>query len=56
LPLWEKIADNQEGFLSQTSEAVDLDLLFKDYEATVDWPACNIYKALMKKYPSAKVL
>jgi hypothetical protein len=30
--------------------------VFKDYQATVDWPACTFYKELMEIYPYAKVL
>ena len=37
-------------------EATNWRELFKDYQATVDWPGCNFYKELMKIYPDAKVL
>lgn len=36
--------------------AVDWDGLLGDYGAAVDWPACAFYKALMERYPEAKVL
>ncbi len=35
---------------------MDWDALFADFEATVDFPASLHYRALMKKYPHAKVL
>src|SRR5712692_3824595 len=37
-------------------EPVDWNTVFKGYQATVDWPACAFYKALMQAYPDAKVL
>lgn len=37
-------------------EAVDWDVVFQDYQATVDWPGCSFYQELMAKYPEAKVL
>lgn len=37
-------------------EPVDWRKLFKDYQATVDWPGCAHYKALMEAFPDAKVL
>jgi hypothetical protein len=37
-------------------EAVDFRLMFKDWQATVDWPACTFYRELMELYPDAKVL
>jgi hypothetical protein len=56
--LWEKVADAQKGPLSQTEEipGVDFDTVFRDFDATVDWPGCNVWKLLAKKYPDAKVL
>ncbi len=36
--------------------APDWDALFAGFEATVDWPACNYYQALMTAYPQAKVV
>lgn len=35
---------------------VDWKELFKDYQATVDWPGCTYYKELMEAFPEAKVL
>ncbi len=32
------------------------DLLFKDFQSTVDWPACNNWRELSEHYPEAKVL
>ena len=37
-------------------EKVDWQEHFKDFQSTVDFPACNFYKELMKIYPDAKVL
>ena len=36
--------------------AVDWNTVFEGYQATVDWPACAVYKELMQAYPEAKVL
>ena len=35
---------------------VDWQDFLKDYQATVDWPACAFYTELMHIYPDAKVL
>jgi len=35
---------------------VDLEKLFKGYDATVDWPGCNLYSELLVLYPHAKVI
>jgi len=35
---------------------VDLDKLFSGYDATVDWPGCNVYHTLLEMYPNAKVV
>jgi hypothetical protein len=37
-------------------EPADWHMIFKGYQATVDWPACAYYKELMQVYPDAKVL
>ncbi len=37
-------------------EAVDWDALFEGYEATVDWPSCNLWEDQAAHYPDAKVL
>src|ERR1700730_16855695 len=47
IPLWEAVLD---GTLT------DWNSIFANYQATVDWPACNYYAELMKAYPEAKVL
>jgi hypothetical protein len=44
---WERAALGQD---------VDFRSLFKDWQATVDWPACTFYRELMELYPEAKVL
>ena len=47
LPLWEAALD---GTLADWSS------IFANYQATVDWPACNYYEQLMAAFPDAKVL
>jgi hypothetical protein len=37
-------------------EQIDWQELFKDYRATVDWPAATFYQELMACYPEAKAL
>lgn len=37
-------------------EEVDWQRFLAKYEATVDWPGCTFYKALMAAFPDAKVL
>ena len=44
---WEAIA---------RGEPVDLKKVLEGYQASVDWPACAVYKELMQAYPEAKVL
>jgi len=46
-PLWEAAA---------RGEPVDWDRFLAGYQATVDWPACNFYEPLMRRYPDAKVV
>jgi hypothetical protein len=47
VPQWTAIANG---------ETPDWNTLFDGFAATVDWPACNYYRALMRKYPDAKVI
>jgi hypothetical protein len=37
-------------------EPVDWEMLFRGYQATVDWPGCNFYEEFMRRYPEAKVI
>ena len=37
-------------------ERIDWKDVFGEYQATVDWPGCALYKELMEAYPEAKVL
>jgi hypothetical protein len=37
-------------------KAVDWELLFTGYAATVDWPGCSFYAELLRRYPDAKVI
>ncbi len=36
--------------------AIDWDLLFKDFQSTVDWPSARYWRELADYYPDAKVL
>ncbi|MCY4344848.1 MAG: sulfotransferase family protein [Gammaproteobacteria bacterium] len=36
--------------------SVDWATLFKDYQATVDWPSCNYWEAQLAAFPDAKVI
>lgn len=47
LPLWGAVLDGTHA---------DWSSIFANYQATVDWPACNYYEQLMAVYPDAKVL
>ena len=47
VPVWDAAA---------RGETVNWRELFKDYQATVDWPGCTFYKEFMELYPDAKVL
>ncbi|HEX6477333.1 MAG TPA: sulfotransferase [Ktedonobacteraceae bacterium] len=44
---WEAIA---------RGKSIDLKMVLEGYQASVDWPACAVYKELMQAYPEAKVL
>ena len=48
-------ADEQWEAIAR-GKLVDWNTLFEGYQATVDWPACAVYKELMQAYPEAKVL
>lgn len=37
-------------------EHMDWARIFRGYNATVDWPACTFYEALMTAYPDAKLI
>ena len=37
-------------------QPVDWPALFKDYQATVDWPSCNYWEAQLAAFPDAKVI
>jgi hypothetical protein len=40
----------------ETKSVDDLRQFFRNYRATVDWPACEFYRELMLAFPDAKVL
>ncbi|MBA3943841.1 MAG: sulfotransferase family protein [Herpetosiphonaceae bacterium] len=46
-PRWEAVAAGTPS---------DWTSIFSNYQATVDWPACNFYAELMQTYPDANVL
>ncbi len=37
-------------------ESVNWDELFAGYQATVDWPSCNLWREQLAAYPDAKVI
>ena len=37
-------------------ESVDWESLFDGFRATVDWPACNLWRELLAAFPEAKVV
>lgn len=37
-------------------EAVDYDALFEGFQATVDWPSCNLWQQQLEYFPDAKVI
>ena len=41
---------------AKAGNPVDYKSFFRNYKATVDWPACEFYKELMEAYPNAKVI
>ena len=47
VPLWQAAADG---------EAVDWEVIFSGYQATVDWPAAYFWRELAAFYPEAKVV
>jgi hypothetical protein len=47
IPMWHAAANG---------EAVDWDLLFTGFSASVDWPSGSFYKELMEAYPDAIVV
>ncbi len=47
MALWDRVTQGQ---------SVDWDEVFEGFGATVDWPACNYYRALADHYPQAKVI
>lgn len=47
LPVWEAAARGEE---------VDWEDVFRNYQATVDWPGAAFYERIMEEYPEAKVI
>ena len=47
IPFWLKAIDGKK---------VNWKRFFRNYRATIDWPACEFYKDLMEVYPDARVI
>lgn len=56
IELFEKPGATEQWAAIVRGEPVDWNTVFDGYQATVDWPACAMYKELMQAYPEAKVL
>ena len=41
---------------AQKGEAIDWDTLFEGYQASVDWPSCNLWREQLAHFPDAKVI
>ena len=41
---------------AHSGEKVDWDSLFEGYQATVDWPSCNLWREQLAHFPEAKVI
>lgn len=46
----------REWARAHRGERIDWDALFEGYRAAVDWPACNFWRELAARYPTAKVI
>ncbi len=56
IELFEKPGATEQWSAIASGEPIDWNTVFDGYQATVDWPACAVYKELMQAYPEAKVL
>ncbi len=54
--VFQRVEDAEVWDAAMDGQPVDWDTLFAGYQATVDWPACTFYQALMQQYPEAKVI
>ena len=41
---------------AHAGEEIDWDSLFAGYQATVDWPSCNLWREQLDHFPDAKVI
>ena len=41
---------------AHAGEKIDWDALFAGYQATVDWPSCNLWREQIAHFPDAKVI
>jgi hypothetical protein len=48
--------EQSEQFLAAARGYADWDLIYRDYDATVDWPGAAFWRELADAYPDAKVL
>lgn len=55
--MMEVVPDHREVWAqAHRGESVDYDALFEGFQATVDWPSCNLWQDQLKHYPDAKVI
>lgn len=55
---WENTSLNPDDFYEAILHPTQAnwDLLYKDYDAALDWPTVTFYKHLLIRYPTAKVI
>lgn len=46
----------QDWDAAHQGRQVDWDALYTGYNATVDWPSCNLWKVLSEYYPDSKII
>jgi hypothetical protein len=51
-----KNPDFIQGWMDAANNNPDWDKIFRDYGATVDYPACSFWKELAGHYPEAKII
>jgi len=47
IPIWQA---------AHNGEAIDWQALFNGYQASVDWPSCNLWREQLAAFPDAKVI
>ncbi len=49
--------DHREAWAkAHRGEPIDWDALFEGYQASVDWPSCNLWREQLELFPEAKVI